>query len=89
MKPFAARMGINYRLVIGNDETAQLYGGIEALPTTFLVDRHGKIAAARALGLPVVMVRRPAPPSPGAFHDVEVLVEAAHRALALPKDRGE
>lgn len=50
---------------------------------------YGKIAAARALGLPVVMVRRPAPPTPGAFHDIEALVEAAHRALALPKERGE
>ena len=46
VKPFAARMGINYRIVIGNDTTAQLYGGIDALPTTFLIDRDGKIAAA-------------------------------------------
>ena len=50
---------------------------------------YGKIAAARALGLPVAMVRRPAPPQAGAFHDIEALVAAAHRALALPKDRGE
>ena len=50
---------------------------------------YGKIAAARALGLPVVMVRRPAPSLPGAFRDIEALVEAAHRALALPNERGE
>lgn len=50
---------------------------------------YGKIAAARALGLPVVMVRRPAPPLLGAYHDIGALVEAAHRALALPKERGE
>jgi cytochrome c biogenesis protein CcmG/thiol:disulfide interchange protein DsbE len=45
VKPFAVKMGINYRLVVGNDVTAQAYGGVDALPTTFLVDRAGKIAA--------------------------------------------
>jgi cytochrome c biogenesis protein CcmG/thiol:disulfide interchange protein DsbE len=45
VKPFATQMGMNYRLVIGNDQTAQMYGGVDALPTTFLIDRGGKIAA--------------------------------------------
>jgi cytochrome c biogenesis protein CcmG/thiol:disulfide interchange protein DsbE len=45
VKPFATKMGMNYRLVIGNDQTAQMYGGVDALPTTFLIDRGGKIAA--------------------------------------------
>ena len=45
VKPFAAKMAINYRLVIGNDTTAAAYGGVDALPTTFLIDRTGKIAA--------------------------------------------
>lgn len=45
VKPFAQQMGINYRLVMGNDQTAQMYGGVDALPTTFLIDRAGKIAA--------------------------------------------
>ena len=45
VKPFAAKMAINYRLVVGNDSTAQAYGGVEALPTTLLIDRSGKIAA--------------------------------------------
>jgi peroxiredoxin len=45
VKPFAEQMKINYRLVMGDDLTADMYGGIEALPTTFLVDREGKIAA--------------------------------------------
>jgi peroxiredoxin len=45
VKPFLSHLGVNYRVLIGNDETAQLYGGIEALPTTFLIDRGGKIAA--------------------------------------------
>lgn len=45
VKPFVDQMKINYRIVMGNDTAADLYGGIEALPTTFLVDREGKIAA--------------------------------------------
>jgi peroxiredoxin len=44
VKPFLAQMGVNYRVVIGNDATGQLYGGVEALPTTFLIDKQGKIA---------------------------------------------
>jgi cytochrome c biogenesis protein CcmG/thiol:disulfide interchange protein DsbE len=45
VKPFASQMGMNYRVLMGNDETAQLYGGVDALPTTFLIDREGRIAA--------------------------------------------
>ena len=45
VKPFVNDVGINYRVMVGNDSTAQQYGGIEALPTTFLIDRDGKIAA--------------------------------------------
>jgi peroxiredoxin len=45
VKPFLTRMNVNYRVVIGSDTTAQAYGGVEALPTTFLIDRDGKIAA--------------------------------------------
>ena len=42
--PFTDRMKINYPVVLGNDMTAELYGGIEALPTTFIIDRDGRIA---------------------------------------------
>jgi len=45
VKPFLSDLGVNYRVVIGNDSTAQAYGGVDALPTTFLIDREGKIAA--------------------------------------------
>jgi peroxiredoxin len=44
VKPFVNDVGINYRIVVGNDSTADKFGGIEALPTTFLIDRDGKIA---------------------------------------------
>jgi len=45
VKPFLSEVGVNYRIVMGNDATAQSYGGVDALPTTFLIDREGKIAA--------------------------------------------
>ena len=45
VKPFLAELQVNYRVVIGNDDTAKNYGGVDALPTTFLIDREGKIAA--------------------------------------------
>lgn len=45
VKPFLADMGVNYRVMMGNDATAQLYGDVDALPSTFLIDRDGRIAA--------------------------------------------
>jgi cytochrome c biogenesis protein CcmG/thiol:disulfide interchange protein DsbE len=45
VKPFLQDLGVNYRVVIGNDMTAQAYGGVDALPTAFLIDREGRIAA--------------------------------------------
>jgi len=45
VKPFLADLNVNYRVVIGNDQTASIYGGVDALPTTFLIDKEGKIAA--------------------------------------------
>jgi cytochrome c biogenesis protein CcmG/thiol:disulfide interchange protein DsbE len=45
VRPFVAELGVNYRMVLGDDGAAASYGGVEALPTTFLIDRDGKIAA--------------------------------------------
>ncbi len=45
VKPFLADMRVNYRTLKGDDMVAQLYGGVDSLPTTFLIDRQGKIAA--------------------------------------------
>jgi cytochrome c biogenesis protein CcmG/thiol:disulfide interchange protein DsbE len=45
VKPFLAQMKVNYRVVIGDDATSSAYGGVEDLPTTFLIDKQGKIAA--------------------------------------------
>ena len=45
VKPFAQQLAINYRLVVGDDELAKQFGGVDALPTTFLIDREGRIAS--------------------------------------------
>jgi peroxiredoxin len=46
----AAKLGINYPVLFDEKEVAKPYGGIDALPTTFYVDREGKVVAA-TLGL--------------------------------------
>ncbi len=45
INPFVARKKINYRVVLGDDKTGDQYGGLEALPTTFVIDRNGRIAS--------------------------------------------
>jgi peroxiredoxin len=44
VKPFVGDLAINYRIILGNDEVAGKYGGVEALPTSFIIDRDGKVA---------------------------------------------
>jgi peroxiredoxin len=45
VKPFLSELKVNYRVVIGDDSTASAYGGVDSLPTTFLIDKQGRIAA--------------------------------------------
>jgi peroxiredoxin len=45
VKPYVEQKKINYPVVIGTEEVSNLYGGVEALPTTFMIDREGRIAA--------------------------------------------
>ena len=45
VKPFLSQLGVNYRTLMGDAITASVYGGVDALPTTFLIDRSGRIAA--------------------------------------------
>lgn len=47
---FAHDMGVNYPILIGKDEVGTSYGGVNVLPTTFFVDRDGKLVA-REFGL--------------------------------------
>lgn len=45
VKPFLKELNVTYRVVMGDDKTADQYGGIEALPTTYLIDRDGRISS--------------------------------------------
>lgn len=45
VKPYLERAKINYPVVLGDAELAEAYGGIDAIPTTFIIDRKGNIAA--------------------------------------------
>jgi cytochrome c biogenesis protein CcmG/thiol:disulfide interchange protein DsbE len=40
---FAAEYGLTYQIVIDNDDIANAYGNINAIPTSFFVDKNGKI----------------------------------------------
>lgn len=51
IKPYIAEHKVNYRVLLGNDSVTQLYGGVESLPTTFIIDRDGKFAFAPHVGL--------------------------------------
>ncbi len=47
VKPYVERRQMNYRVAMGSPEIEQLYGGgegIESLPTTFVIDRQGRVA---------------------------------------------
>ena len=50
VKPFVAREKINYRTMITTELVSQQYGGIDHLPTTFMIDREGRVASSH-LGL--------------------------------------
>jgi thiol-disulfide isomerase/thioredoxin len=45
VKPYIEKSKINYRIVLGDDSVATMYGGIDSLPTTFVLDKDGKIAS--------------------------------------------
>lgn len=51
VRPYIAERKINYRILLGDETVSQLYGGLDALPTTFLVDRDGKFAFSPHIGL--------------------------------------
>jgi peroxiredoxin len=40
---FAKDMGVNYPILIGKESVGDQYGGVPALPETFLISRDGKI----------------------------------------------
>ena len=47
---FTQQMGVNYPILVGQESVGQSYGGVGVLPTTFFLDRNGKLIA-REFGL--------------------------------------
>src|ERR1700693_146895 len=45
VKPYLAEKKISYRIGLGGEALAKTYGGLDALPETYLIDREGRIAA--------------------------------------------
>ncbi|WP_414663435.1 TlpA family protein disulfide reductase [Horticoccus sp. 23ND18S-11] len=43
VKAFGEKYKINYPLVMGDDRVVAAFGGVEGIPTTFLIDRTGQI----------------------------------------------
>lgn len=60
VKDFAVAAGINYPIVMGSRELAYEYGGVPALPTSFLVNEEGRVVQ-KHVGL-----------FPGGIYEIEV-----------------
>ena len=50
VKSFATRNKINYPIVMGDEKTAEAYGNIEVIPSTFYIDRAGNVAGVHTGG---------------------------------------
>jgi len=44
IRPMLATAPVNYRILLGNEGVAKEFGGINTLPSTFLIDRAGRVA---------------------------------------------
>ncbi len=58
IKPFTDRFGITYPIPLDDGAVAEAYGGIWALPTTYVIDAEGQIVQ-RVIGLFPVEEMRP------------------------------
>ncbi|WP_118838034.1 TlpA family protein disulfide reductase [Salinibacter ruber] len=58
VRPYAEEMGINYPLVVGSNRLTRKYGGVRALPTSFVVGPEGTVQYARPGFLPKAELRR-------------------------------
>ena len=75
VKPYIQERKVNYRILLGTEQVGQLYGGVDSLPTTFLIDRAGKIAAVH-IGLETG--------KDGFQNEIHRLLEAPRAAMPFP-----
>jgi thiol-disulfide isomerase/thioredoxin len=52
VKAFIEKNGVNYPMVMGDDAVQSAFGGMEAIPTTFLIDRAGQIRDRKVGSMP-------------------------------------
>src|SRR5262249_26024776 len=45
VKPYIQEKQVNYRVMMGNDGVASLFGGLHTKPLTLIIDRFGRVAA--------------------------------------------
>ncbi len=45
VRKFTDKLAVNYRVVLGDQDTTRAFGGIDAIPTTFIIDREGRIVS--------------------------------------------
>lgn len=50
VKPFVKKAGFNYTVALVDDKVQQAFGGVDAIPLTFVIDRQGRIVT-KHLGL--------------------------------------
>ena len=45
VEPFVKNTGINYPVLVDGNKISGLYGGVQSIPTTFVLDKEGRIVA--------------------------------------------
>jgi thiol-disulfide isomerase/thioredoxin len=53
VKNFMEKLGVNYPVVLADDEVQAAFGGTEYIPTTFIIDRDGNIREKKVGAVPV------------------------------------
>jgi peroxiredoxin len=52
VRQFMADHGFDYPVVMGDQKIVDAYGGVDAIPTTFIIDRHGVIRYRKVGAMP-------------------------------------
>lgn len=93
VKEFAHNIGINYPIVMRSRELLVEYGGVPALPTTFLVNKEGRVVQKHeGLFSPILyeteiraLIGLPVDASITTFEDTgQIFLQNAERATELP-----
>jgi cytochrome c biogenesis protein CcmG/thiol:disulfide interchange protein DsbE len=53
VRPFMDEYDINYPIVLGDMNIVQAYGGIQSIPTTFIINRNGEVVERKIGARPV------------------------------------